>query len=249
MGKGIKMEDYTREFLDAISDINNLGKERGFKNGLDMAENGLEKGILTQSEFNDYKNLHYFRNGGGHGFSRDLRIRRSTFNFAKRLYHKLKRSNLYSFDLSNTGTRHERKQNRMSRNHIVKPDYSYINDYYESRGEGISREYEKKIELDDSEIGDCSARLDDNKLEVTVESCERTILGYIFTLLIVDVHSELVEILLCNGDDIYYRDIVEVVSQRKKTVIAKFKHWPLKEIEIGLNGHYTRYSIERKKMI
>ncbi|MDY5727942.1 MAG: hypothetical protein SPK49_04910 [Erysipelotrichaceae bacterium] len=243
------MENYTNAFLDVISNINNLGKERGFKNGLDMAEKGLEKGILTQSEFNDYKNLHNFRNGGGHGFSRDLSIRRSTFNFAKTLYSKLKRSNLYSSNLSNAVSRHEQRQNKKSRDHIVKPDYSYINDYYESRGEGIPRESVKKIKLDNNEIGDCSARLDNNKLEVTVESCERTMFGYIFTLLIVDAYSELVYINLRNGGDIYYERTVEVVSKRKKTVVAKFKHWPLKEIEIGLNGHYTRYSIKLNKMI
>ena len=33
MGKGINMENYTNAFLDVISNINNLGKERGFKNG------------------------------------------------------------------------------------------------------------------------------------------------------------------------------------------------------------------------
>lgn len=216
-----------------------------------MAENGLGKEFLIQSEFNVYKNLHYLRNGGGHGFSRDLRIRKSTFNFAKRLYYKLKRSNLYPFNLSNAGSCNEQRQNKMSRDHSVKLDYIYIDDYYDSRGYDTARKCVKKIELDDNEIGDCSARLNDNKLEVIVESCERTILGYIFTFSIIGVYSELVEISLCNGDDIYiyYRGIIEVVSKRKKTVVTKFKHWPLKEIENGLNNHYTRYSIELKKMI
>ena len=46
------MEDYTRKFIDVISKINYLGKDREFR-----------KGALTQSEFNDYKNLHNIRNG------------------------------------------------------------------------------------------------------------------------------------------------------------------------------------------
>ena len=88
----------------------------------------------------------------------------------------------------------------MPRDHSDKLDYSYIDDYYESRGYDAARKCVKKIELGANEIGDCSARLNDNKLEVTVASCERTILSYIFTFSIIGAYGELVEISLCNGD-------------------------------------------------
>lgn len=241
------MEDYTREFIDVISKINNLGKERGFKNGLDMAETGLEKGILTQSEFNDYKNLHNIRNGGGHGFMGDLRIRKRTFAFVEKIYFTLKRSNLRSSGGHVGRSHHEHGEERIGGR--GKRDFRYINDYYRSRGYDIRGTGTKKNELDDGPIGDCTARLDDNRLEVTVESCEKTLFGYFITLSIVDARSELVEIKLCNDNETFYSTIVEVSANKRKIVGASFKHWPLREIEIGLNDHYARYSIARHKMM
>ena len=116
-------------------------------------------------------------------------------------------------------------------------DFRYINDYYTSRGYDIRGTGTKKNELDDGPIGDCTARLDDNRLEVTVESCEKTLLGYFITLSIVDARSELVETTLCNDNDTYYSSIIEVSANKRKIVGATFKHWPLREIGIGLNHH------------
>ena len=243
------MRDCTREFIDVISQINNLGKERGFKNGLSMARAGLRKGILTQSEFNDYQNLHNLRNGGGHGFMGDLCVRERTLVFAQRVFYKLKRSNLHSSDNDRGGPCHERGQTNERRGQRGERDFHYVLDYYRSRGYETALSHAKPQTLGDGGIGERTARLDDNKLEVTVESCKKTVLGYSITLSIIDVRSEPIEIEIRNGYDTMYSDIIEVSANRKKLVGAVFKHWPLKEIEIALNGHCTRYSIAREKMM
>ena len=216
------MEDYTRKFIDVISKINYLGKDREFR-----------KGALTQSEFNDYKNLHNIRNGCEHGFMGDLRIRKRTFAFAEEI--KLKRSNLRSASDRAGGLRREHRGERVVGRD--KRDFGRIDDYYWSRGYDTRSVGAKKKKIEDIPIGDCTARLDDNRFEVTVESCEKTLLGYFITLSIVDARSELVETTFCNGDDTYYSSIIEVSANKRKIVGTTFKHWPLREIGIGLNHH------------
>ena len=82
------------DFEDLLSDINDIGKEYGFKNGIDWAVSAQQSGEISFNDYRAYENCHNLRVRFSHGAARDIHISDETYANALRYYHAIKSSNL-----------------------------------------------------------------------------------------------------------------------------------------------------------
>ena len=81
-------------FEDLMSDINNIGKSYGFKNGIDWAVSAQQAGEISYYDYKKYEICHRLRVPYSHGAARDIYISNQTYNDAKHFFNDIRSSRL-----------------------------------------------------------------------------------------------------------------------------------------------------------
>lgn len=87
---------YNNEFIDVISEVNDVAKSKGFINGKDWANQAFERGLISFSTKAAFINLCGLRINQAHGYARDIRISLETYETACYILKCIKSSNFSS---------------------------------------------------------------------------------------------------------------------------------------------------------
>lgn len=74
--------NYNSQFIDTMDEINNIGKGRGFRNGIDWAEHAQKAGQISYHVYKAFHNCHDLRIRFAHGNARDVSVTRDTYGVA-----------------------------------------------------------------------------------------------------------------------------------------------------------------------
>lgn len=226
------MADFTKKFMDKVSEINNLGKERGFRNGLDMAKAANKQCVLLSSEFADYKNAHNLRNAIAHGRAKDVSISGPTYNFVCNIFIKLRNSNLRG-----------KKTNKVNK----------------KTPSGHSHE-KPRLPGGMKDNPDNTIRFFGNSLKITVANCTKSLTGHKLTLVFESSIDQRITLNvykpLSDYDEMIEEEWLDCQRGVKQRYIVRIKGAFTKEVLIDItprSGQHTGmgsfvYSLKHKKI-
>jgi len=86
--------NYNSEFIDTMDEINNRGRGKGFKNGIDWAATAQRQGELAYHTYQQYSNCHDLRVRFSHGNAKDICVSRQTLDTARKYLSAINRSHI-----------------------------------------------------------------------------------------------------------------------------------------------------------
>lgn len=85
---------YNNEFEDMMSDVNDIGKGYGFKNGIEWAARAQRVNEISYDRYKQYENAHNLRVRLSHGNARDISVSYETYQIVKKFKNDIIRSNI-----------------------------------------------------------------------------------------------------------------------------------------------------------